>query len=366
MSEVQTPAPEPDAEDASPTGDATAFGDPRAVCLKWDVPPEFEGTRADQYLATKVGRLSRARAARIVRRGDFRTPSGTLKPSSRVKQGPVELWRIPPDAPEDFGQEPTVLFEDDALLVIDKPPDLAVHPSARYLYRTLTAWLRRRAEQTDSAIAHPSHRLDRETSGVMVCAKTKAAQKATKGAFLSRTATKMYAAVVRGSLREALDIEAPLLLQGDRGLVRIKMIVDDEGQVARTLVRPLLHSGGGVERTLVACFPRTGRQHQIRAHLAHAGFPLVGDKLYAMGEEFFDAFTRGEVDVSSEGVDHFRHALHAFGLSLSLDDSERPCAFTAPFPEDLAALLSCSLDEISHALDQAWADGRPKNPEERR
>lgn len=348
--------PSPDVEDASPTGDAPAYGDPRAVCLKWDVPPEFEGTRADQYLATKVGRLSRARAARIVKRGDFRTPSGTLKPSSRVKQGPVELWRIPPDAPEDFGQEPSVLFEDESLLVIDKPPDLAVHPSARYLYRTLTAWLRTRSETTATPLAHPSHRLDRETSGVMVCAKSKAAQKATKGAFLSRRAVKMYAAVVRGTLTDSLDIDAPLFLQGEEGLVRIKMIVDDRGQSARTLVRPLLHATGDTERTLVACFPRTGRQHQIRAHLAHAGFPLVGDKLYAMGETFFDAFTRGEVDVTAEGVDHVRHALHAYGLSLRVEDADQPWVFSAPFPQDLLPLLDTSSEEISQALKRAWEE----------
>lgn len=321
--------PPAEVEEAGP-----AFGDPRAVVVRWRVPEGTAPTRADVYLTQKVRRLSRARAQRIIANGDFRTPAGPLKPSSKLGRGDaVELWRIPPDEDLPEAAPPGVLFEDDDLLVLDKPGDLAVHPSARYLHRTVTAWLRRYAGGGRSA--NPCHRLDRETSGVLVCAKSKAAESAVKRAFADGGVQKRYLAVVRGRLEDA-RVALPLALQGERGLVRIRMIHDEEGLESLTLARGL-HYDEETDRTLVLAEPKTGRQHQIRAHLSLIDHPIVGDKLYAMGDAFFDAFTRTGVPEGGGGLEHVRHALHAYEAAFSLDGRE--LAFRAPLPAELAELL---------------------------
>lgn len=313
-----------------------AFGDPEAVVLRWRVPDDAHDERADVYLARKVRRLSRSRAQRIIRQGDFRLADGPLKPSSRLSRGAVvELWRLPPDEPPTHAAEPGVLYEDAALLVVDKPPDLAVHPSARYLRHTLTAWLKARAPEGER-VANPCHRLDRETSGALLCAKTRAAESEVKTAFADGRTEKTYLAVARGHVERARELSYPLALQGERGLVKIRMVHDDGGLESVTLVEPLAYDASR-DRTLVKCCPRTGRQHQIRAHLAIAGHPLVGDKLYAMGDEWFDAYTRGEVSSDDASLDHRRHALHAHALAVSIDG--RRYEFRAPLPSDLAGLV---------------------------
>ncbi len=339
-------------DDPDDDGSGPAFGDPAAVVLRWRVPDDADGARADVYLTRKVRRLSRSKAQRIIRQGDFRLSDGPLKPSTRVTRGAlVELWRMPPDEPWSDAAEPGVLFEDGALLVVDKPSDLVVHPSARYLNRTLTAWLRARAAEGER-VANPCHRLDRETSGVLLCAKTRAAESEIKTAFAEGRAAKVYLTVVRGELAGERVLDFPLALQGERGLVKIRMVHDEAGLPSRTVVEPLAYDEE-TRRTLVRCRPKTGRQHQIRAHLALAGHPIVGDKLYAMGDAWFDAFTRGEVSSSDERLEHTRQALHASSLSVVVAGESR--SFRAPLPADIAALLP-SLDlSLALSLDvAAW------------
>jgi 23S rRNA pseudouridine1911/1915/1917 synthase len=316
---------------------SSAYGDPRAVAVRWCIPPDCHGLTAPAALAHKVRRLGLGRALSVVRAGDLRVLSGGGDRAAGVdevlaKGTAVALWRIAPDAPEDMQAAPTILAgpaETGGLVVVDKPGDLAVHPSARYLHCTVTGWLGRQGIK-----ANPCHRLDRETSGVLVCALPGDAERRAKTAFMTGAVTKTYLAVVRGALTEALTIDAPLALQGGRGLVRIRMIVDAAGAQSLTEVRPLRVSADGA-RTLVECTPRTGRQHQIRAHLAHVGHPIVGDKLYAMGDAWFDAFTRRALtDEQRAALDHPRQALHASSLTFTADGR----TFTAPFPDELAQL----------------------------
>lgn len=291
----------------------SARGDPRAVVIRWQVPNGSRDCRADLHLSTKVGRLSRSKARTIIEQGDLLRDGQVLKPSTIVRAGEqIELWRIAPDDDGELTTPPTVLHEDRDLLVIDKPAGLPVHPSARYLHQTLTRWLRDRAAPHKPF--NPCHRLDRETSGVMVCARGDVERK-WKRAFQEGRVKKRYLARVRGVLSRKLTIDAPLALQGARGLVRIRMIVDDEGHKSVTDMEPL---GSTDDETLVLCSPRTGRQHQIRAHLAHIGHPIVGDKLYAMGDGWFDKWTKGEADLDELELD--RQALHAWRLEL---DDER-------------------------------------------
>ena len=323
----------PQSSQAAPP--AGAFGDPRAVSVRWLVPADCHGKSAAEVLAHKVRRLGLERARSVVRTGDLRSQGRALDVDEPLAKGiEIELWRIAPDDIDAPFPQPRVLSEEGELIVLDKPGDLAVHPSARYLHHTVTAWLARRGTP-----GNPCHRLDRETSGVLVCApaaapgeRARPAEVRWKRAFQEGRVHKEYFAVVCGVVTASFPIEVPLALQGERGLVRIRMIADAQGQQAHTDVEPVRTDG---TRSLVLCRPRTGRQHQIRAHLAHAGFPIVGDKLYAMGEPWFDAFTRRALDDAQRAaLEHPRQALHCAHISL---DGE---GFHAPLPDELRALVA--------------------------
>ncbi len=309
---------------------SAAYAQSKAVVQRWQVPIHREGIRADLYLVEHVGRLTRAKAQHIITSGDFRfSPlplSGRgikgegapqLKPSKVLYGGEsVELWRLPPDEerpPEHYGV--TILHEDQDVLVVNKPSGLAVHPTARDLHHTLTTWLRLTYPDNPP---RPCHRLDRETSGVLICARTKSAESRIKQAFMHGEVSKTYVAVVIGHLEKSLCIDWPLALQGNRGLVRIKMIRDENGAPSRTDVEPLrycVHTGC----TLVRCMPKTGRQHQIRAHLAGEGFPIMGDKLYAMGEVYFDAMTKLPMNSSLPRLQLHAWRLEVFGLRVEAE-----------------------------------------------
>ena len=219
------------------------------------------------------------------------------------------------------------------MLVVNKPAGLSIHPTANCLYKTLTHWLR---TQFPSTKINPCHRIDKETSGLVVCAKNRSVEATLKKAFMTGDVEKSYLAVVEGIIEQPLDITIPLALQQGRGLVAIRMIEDKHGKIARTKVKPLLHNTL-LQRSLVLCHPKTGRQHQIRAHLSLLGHALLGDKLYGQSDEFFDRLTRGFDDGLSM-LAHTRHALHAARLRFTLNG--RRFVFRAPFPEDLNSLIS--------------------------
>lgn len=285
------------------------------VVQRWKIPNFLNGIRADHYLVHHVGRISRNKAQKIIASGDFRLEHQMLKCSKRLKAGdPVELWRVPPDSPQLEQLKIQIIYEDSQLLVIHKPGNLAVHPSARYLYQTLTHWLK--INYPNQPI-HPCHRLDRETSGLLVCAKDPQTESKIKSAFMTGKVKKTYWAVVEGRFAKPISCTRPLALQGSRGLVAIKMIEDaEQGSLAHTEFQPINYNPV-LNWSLIECHPKTGRQHQIRAHLALEGFPIVGDKLYSMGEEFFDAYTKNQANLRSLPLP--RQALHAQKLEFELD-----------------------------------------------
>ncbi len=286
----------------------------KKVVQRWQIPSHLAGIRADHYLVHHIGRISRNKAQKIIEVGDFRLCHGLLKPSKRLQSGDsVELWRIPPDRPEDFKLDIQVIFEDEHLLVINKPGNLAVHPSARYLYQTLTHWLK---ERYPGIPVHPCHRLDRETSGVLICAKDRPTESEIKRGFMNGQIEKIYLALVEGLMARPISCHRSLRLQGSDGLVAIKMIEDPKGLECHTEFKPL-HYDPVSNWTLVECAPKTGRQHQIRAHSALEGYPIAGDKLYAMGESFFDAYTKNEANLTLLPLP--RQALHAQRVKLTLD-----------------------------------------------
>lgn len=305
------------------------------VSSSWSIPNDMHGLRADQYLARRIGRISRQRAKRIIAAQDFLLDGMVVKASSRVRNGQrATLKRFAPDSRSDIKNvDVRVVFEDDHVLVVNKPAGLTIHPSANSLYKTLTYFLRTRYLEQK---INPCHRLDKETSGIVVCAKTRWAEREIKIAFMNSQVSKTYLAVVDGHLKQKHLIDIPLDLQKDRGLVAIRMIEDHEGKPAKTVVRPLVYDAR-TDRTLVLCKPKTGRQHQIRAHLSIIGFPIVGDKLYNEGDQFFDRLSRGD-DHVLRSLAHTRHALHASRIQFWL--GSKRYVFSCSIPDDFYHLIA--------------------------
>ncbi len=277
------------------------------VQSSWSVPSPMHGLRADQCLQRRIGRISRARAQSIIKAQDFLLDGAPVKQAMRVREGQIAtLIRVAPDRDHEVNDfSVTIVYEDNHLLVVNKPYGLSIHPSANCLYKTLTHWLR--TNYTGQKI-NPCHRIDKETSGLVICAKTRVMEAKIKQLFMKGLVAKTYIAVVDGHLEKNQLINKALGLQGSKGLVAIRMIEDKNGKESATKVRLLLYDKK-TDRSLVFCKPYTGRQHQIRAHLSLIGHGIVGDKLYNHGDNFFDDWCNRLLDESA--LVHPRHALHA-------------------------------------------------------
>ncbi len=298
------------------------------------VEPAYDGYRLDLYLCAKLGKLSRTRVQRIIER-DLVTP---LKPASIVRRGEViVLRRLAADEPETPASFETLYLDDD-LLVIDKPAGLPVHPSAAYHHGTLVGRIR---ERYGADFASPVHRLDRETSGVLIAARGVEALRRVSDDFLHHRVVKTYHAIVHGHPAEdEFVVDAPIAMGSD--IVRIGVRIDAvAGRPSRTSVRVLSRfAHRGLPMALIAAAPLTGRQHQIRVHMAHVGHGLVGDKIYPDGM-VYDRFTRQALTDDDRRVLILeRHALHAVSLEMTHPTRGVAMTFTAPLPAELGALLA--------------------------
>jgi 23S rRNA pseudouridine1911/1915/1917 synthase len=300
------------------------------VEIEFVVEPNYDGWRLDKYLCVKIRRLSRTRVQRIIERDVV----GALKPSSRLERGQVirlrrALLAEPDDVP---GPGALVeLYRDDQLLVLNKPAGLPIHPTARYHHGTLVSQLKER--QLD---ASPAHRLDRETSGIVVCGCTLEASQRLMEAFSGGKVHKQYLAIVEGSPPDTFEVDAPIA-EGTE-LIRIAVRIDErEGKPARTTFRVEQRFQGF---SLVRCFPQTGRQHQIRIHLKTFGFPIVGDKMYGPDPGYFDRFSKKCLEEEAwEKLRLSRHALHAAKIEFAHPTTRAPLTFEAPLPTDLTEFL---------------------------
>jgi 23S rRNA pseudouridine1911/1915/1917 synthase len=245
----------------------------------------------------------------------------------------------------------TTLHRDDALLVIDKPAGLPVHPSARYHRHTLTALMRTRLGCDHGW--EMAHRIDRETSGVMVFGRSgprrgrrqpPSPAGALKRSFQRREVDKEYLALVKGRLEVETTIDIPIGLDPHSRL-KIKMgalPLQRGGQPATTRVEPLAQAEfRGEPITLVRCLPYTGRQHQIRIHLALVGHVLLGDKLYGLPEDLFLAAIDGRMAMQELEalVGLPRQALHAHRITVPHPLTQERVTFTASWPRLLAVVV---------------------------
>ncbi len=308
------------------------------VDVEFVVEPNYAGWRLDRYLGQKIRRMTRERLQGIILRG-VRCQEGRLKPSTPVYPGLAFRLRRPmADEPETPTGLP-LLFQDDWLLVVDKPAGLPIHPTARYIKGTLVTLLRERFPDT---YPEPVHRLDRETSGLVVCGRTTEACRVLGRLFLSRDVHKEYLALCEGHPSEdTFTVEAPIA-EGTE-LIRIAVRIDAvEGKESRTRFQVLQRfTREGAPFSLVRCFPETGRQHQIRIHLRTAGFPLVGDKMYGPDPGYFDRFSRHCLEPEAwERLRLPRHALHAARIAFSHPGTGAPVSFESPLPADLEDFIA--------------------------
>ncbi|HEY1417115.1 MAG TPA: RluA family pseudouridine synthase [Myxococcaceae bacterium] len=311
-----------------PATEATGFVD-----VTFTVEPNYAGWRLDRYLCEKIRRLSRTRVQRILERS--LVADRPLKPSTRVHPGLTFTLRRRAQAEPEVPQDVVELHLDEHLLVLDKPAGLPIHPTARYHHNTLVKLLERK--HGPALRADPAHRLDRETSGLLVCGRGAEASRALMRAFQSGQVHKEYLAIVEGHPPDAFAVDAPIA-EGTAE-VRIAVRIDARtGKPARTrfaVQRRFVREGAAF--AVLRCFPETGRQHQIRIHAREAGFPLVGDKIYGPDPGYFDRFSKRCLEPEAwTRLRLPRHALHAARLEFPHPATGRRLQFESPLPPDLS------------------------------
>lgn len=294
------------------------------------VPSTEKGARLDAYLARALSDQSRNRIARLIEGGHVTVDGRPSKPSHRLRGGESVQVVVPPPAPADIPAEAIpldVLYEDGDIIVVNKPAGLVVHPGAGRRTGTLVNALLHRCPDLggigDKIRPGIVHRLDRDTSGAIVVAKTERAHRSLAGQFKDRTVEKEYLAVVAGRMpKKTGKIEAAI---GRHATQRKKMSTRTRrGREAVTEYRVV---GEGEKASLLCVRILTGRTHQIRVHMAAMGHPILGDGVY------------GGKSARPADLPLPRQMLHARRLAFSHPVTGERLSFTAPVPADMRNLL---------------------------
>jgi 23S rRNA pseudouridine1911/1915/1917 synthase len=298
------------------------------------------GERLDRLIAARLPELSRARVQALIEQGLVLVAGAPSRSASRLTAGArieVRLPRPTPTALVPVKLELPVLYEDAYLLVIDKPAGIAVHPGAGVQHATVVHGLLHQLADLAGigGELRPGivHRLDKDTSGCLVVAKTEPSLRGLQTAFKARTVEKRYRALVHGAPPDAGEFDTPYGRHAtDRKRFSSKV---SEGRRALTRYR-VLGRGGGAALADVTLF--TGRTHQIRAHFADAGFPLLGDRLYGGTRRELKLPIDAPARVAAEQLG--RQGLHAFQLAFAHPITGAAISCTAPLPAEFRAALS--------------------------
>ncbi|HVY08437.1 MAG TPA: 23S rRNA pseudouridine(1911/1915/1917) synthase RluD [Burkholderiales bacterium] len=295
-----------------------------------NIPADCAGMRLDLALTRLLPEYSRNRLQEWMRSGHVTIDGSPASAKSKVWGGEQVLvapQAMPSTTIHDAEDIPLEVRHEDAdILVIDKPAGLVVHPgSGNWTGTLLNALLRHAPDLANVPRAGIVHRLDKDTSGLLVVAKTIPSQVDLVRQLQARTVTREYVAVVHGSLATAGEVEAPI---GRHPVNRTRMAVVARGKPARTLYFPI-ESGAGW--TLLRCRLDTGRTHQIRVHLGSIGHPLIGDPTYGGGQR--------SAPLPEAAARFHRQALHAAKLALIHPGSGQEMHWESPLPPDVAGLI---------------------------
>ena len=296
--------------------------------------------RLDQYLGSKFSRFSRTLIQRLIKDGKIVVNDNKVKPSSPLTAGDVVVVTLPTPQVKDVVAEDIpidVIYEDEALLVINKQPNIIVHPARSSKSGTLVNALVHYCDSLSTGTHHfrPGivHRLDKDTTGAMVVAKTDEAQWKLSEQFRNRTTSKTYLAVVHGN--PELDSDRIKTLIGLHPNSREKCAVRvDDGKEAITIYKVLERFQGF---SLVELDLLTGRTHQIRVHLSHLGHPVVGDDMYG-GKIVYPWQLKGEQPQAQKPI-IIRQALHAWKLEIDHPQTGERLKFQAPMHNDMQELI---------------------------
>lgn len=305
--------------------------------LTFKIGPDDAGVRLDAFLASQIPRWSRARLQRLIENDDVLVNGKRSKPSYKVRENDdVEVELIAPVttsfAPEAIPIE--IIYEDETLVVVNKPAGLVVHPAAGIHSGTLANALAHHFQQLPNASSvRPGivHRLDRDTSGLLVVAKTEAALENLSDQFRARSVYKSYVALVHGRVNaDSGRVDQPIARDPTN---RTRMAVVRGGRSALSLFR--VHRRFN-RFTLLDVELKTGRTHQIRVHLAWLKHPVVGDETYGGGRDNTIQNARLRAHIRNLG----RHFLHAQRLAFTHPETGERVDFHSPLPPELSSLLS--------------------------
>jgi len=288
------------------------------------VSPESAGKRLDVFLSENVVGLSRTKLARSIAEGRVTVNDSTKKPGFRLAAGAKVKAEIPEEQPHGllpFERSIPILYEDDDLLVLDKPAGISTHPPYPGINDTLVnalVWMGRDLAPINPMRPGIVHRLDKDTSGVMVVAKTNQAYLDLVAQFRKRRVVKVYRAILWGLVKEdELTVDMPLARDEKN---RLRMKVSFLGaKNAKTVLKVIARYK---DSTYVSLDIHTGRTHQIRVHMRFLGFPIIGDKKYGIKDEYREMF------------------LHAYRLSFSHPQDGRSLSFEAPIPVCFRSFLA--------------------------
>jgi 23S rRNA pseudouridine1911/1915/1917 synthase len=314
--------------------------------LEFDVKPRTDGKRIDAYLASRFTDYSRSVIQRIIEAEAVTVNGRPVKASYKIRAGDqVRVWlpELPDPTPVAEEIPIDVVYEDEALTVVNKAADMVTHPSRGNWRGTLVNAVQHHYDQLSTIAGEDRpgivHRLDRDTTGLLIVVKNDLAHRRLALQFEHRTIHKEYLAIVYGAPgRDSDYIEQPI---GFHPIVREKMAVrtvEDGGRESSTFYEVVERFRGFA---LVRCKPRTGRTHQIRVHMAHIGHPLVADKPYS-GR---DKLTLADLEAPGARADDpaalliERQALHAHTLKFVHPTTDQPIELTAPLPPDMARVL---------------------------
>lgn len=309
--------------------------------------------RLDAFLVSKTQDLTRSRVQELIKSGFVRVNHHLSKPGYRLKPGDHIEVTLPPPQPLRLDPEPVtfeLIYEDPWLIVVNKPPGVVVHPAPGHFSGTLVHGLLQHCKDLSGigGVMRPGivHRLDKDTSGLMVVAKNDAAHAFLSGQFKTGKINKKYVALVHGIVKgQKGEIDLPI---GRHPVRRKEMSVQpSKGRVAKTLWEKKEELAGLF--SLLSVSPKTGRTHQIRVHLSHVGYPIVGDPVYGHRQSWWKKRFPDDSGILSLIE---RQMLHAGTLGFAHPQGGDYREFTAPLPSDMelvlemARKLKCDLKRI--------------------